>query len=776
MFVFQPVNAFNQNNLTRSTPWLLLLVLIYSYILVRSVSKLHKTTASPVGNILKWLLLLVVLIFPLAYIGRFPAFEEPVATSVGFALRPQVFLFSLLPAAIALGTIGLWPAILISILTVAFQALIMVQEPFMSFVYAFYTLNLARLLSRQDDQVERPLQAHPAILSLSAWYLSLLPLVLNQALISILAGEANLAEILRQIFTMAVAYLPSGLMAALLVFALDRMLKEAWQPKAYLNSPSRSGDLEYLTTTLARLAEGEYGEPIDTKSRDPYQALVLNAIEGLRQALVIKTDAQERLLAVDSSAYSRESYDLALAGILRAALGRDASSARVVLFNTELDALDQSPRLRLGQGDKTRLYAYLDFAILQQIGDLPELALSDLKPDAYFGLGPGSPAPQALIVQRLAYENNPLGILWVGFEENTWFTQEDLHFYKQLADRTAMILATRERVARLQSENVWLRNAFDALNQPLTIIDGDGHTVLENQAAQAIAKIQAAAGELPEIHEVSDSGVQPLPAEADNSFGTERTVRQTISGFGAQAGTLITREASPSGEIEGILQEKDLASLTHGLRSPLKMVDGYLRLLSKIGNLNEEQERYLAKIDENLDYMNVLVGRTQNGNGEPDSTIKSATFDIRQLIDTVLSLVSLQAQQARVELVTDFSRLRNPYMMGDNILIRQAIYSLVENAIRYSNRGGRVVIKAYKDYDWLHLEIQDQGKGIAPLDQSSIFESERSGKPEEESNATTTLAMVKRIIERHEGRVQVRSNLGSGTLVQIDLPLKRSLV
>ncbi len=77
------------------------------------------------------------------------------------------------------------------------------------------------------------------------------------------------------------------------------------------------------------------------------------ALSDCARNLRVRQDTQSRLLSLDPSYYSREAYDLLLTSILRAALGRDASSARLILFNPTREPDRREMRLRIGQGEQT---------------------------------------------------------------------------------------------------------------------------------------------------------------------------------------------------------------------------------------------------------------------------------------------------------------------------------------------------------------------------------------------------------------------------------------
>jgi len=152
------------------------------------------------------------------------------------------------------------------------------------------------------------------------------------------------------------------------------------------------------------------------------------------------------------------------------------------------------------------------------------------------------------------------------------------------------------------------------------------------------------------------------------------------------------------------------------------------------------------------------------------------TFDIKDMVNETIDMLEVQAQQKKISVNTDFGLIKAPYISADRVLLQQAVYNLIENAIKFSPRGETVLIKAEKDASWMHLMVKDHGKGIAPLDQSRIFN--RFFHMDDEHNFENRgqglgLSIVKSIAEKHGGSVNVESKLGAGSIFYLDIPLHR---
>jgi len=121
--------------------------------------------------------------------------------------------------------------------------------------------------------------------------------------------------------------------------------------------------------------------------------------------------------------------------------------------------------------------------ILEKLGNLDQLILSDIKDDQYFRSSEGLPYPRSLVALRLKNDDDAIGVLWVGFDQNHWFGEDDIHFYQQLAYRASAALNTKEQAGKMQSEKAWLESAFQALADPVLIINRANEVLFANTAA-----------------------------------------------------------------------------------------------------------------------------------------------------------------------------------------------------------------------------------------------------------------------------------------------------
>ena len=107
-------------------------------------------------------------------------------------------------------------------------------------------------------------------------------------------------------------------------------------------------------------------------------------------------------------------------------------------------------------------------------------------------------------------------------------------------------------------------------------------------------------------------------------------------------------------------------------------------------------------------------------------------------------------------------------ILGNPLLLREALANLIDNAIRYAGRGARITLRAHREEAWVILEVEDNGPGLAQEQISRVFERfyRASDTP---GGAGLGLAIVQEIAHRHGGQARVRAVQPQGLLVQIAL-------
>jgi len=217
------------------------------------------------------------------------------------------------------------------------------------------------------------------------------------------------------------------------------------------------------------------------------------------------------------------------------------------------------------------------------------------------------------------------------------------------------------------------------------------------------------------------------------------------------------------------LRREMVANISHDLRTPLASLQGYLETLSiKYDDLPEAQKkeyiktsvkqaRGLQKLIDSLFELAKLDAREQQ--------LQLETFPIMELLYDVLAKFELKARQKSVQLEVH-SAVENPLVVADLGLIERVLDNLISNAIYYSHPQGNISIQiAAPQNGSLTVKIIDNGKGIAEDQQALVFERfHQAHTPERaDGHAGLGLCIVKKIIELHQQKVWVKSQLDRGS-------------
>lgn len=205
------------------------------------------------------------------------------------------------------------------------------------------------------------------------------------------------------------------------------------------------------------------------------------------------------------------------------------------------------------------------------------------------------------------------------------------------------------------------------------------------------------------------------------------------------------------------------AIVAHEVRNPLGVIFNSLGSLRRLVRPAGDARMLFDIVGEEAERLNRIVGDLLDFARPSTPELRPEVLG-RLVEDTVGAAAT---QNARVELVRELDPLLPPVLM-DARLVRQAVLNVAVNAVQAMPRGGRVTIRTRRDGDTALVEIEDTGAGIAEEVRARIFEPFFTTKA---SGTGLGLAVVKRIVEGHGGRVSVRAGAGGGTVFALAFPL-----
>lgn len=379
---------------------------------------------------------------------------------------------------------------------------------------------------------------------------------------------------------------------------------------------------------------------------------------------------------------------------------------------------------------------------------------------------------------------------------------------KNVEDRTTELKKVMEE--RVRTVERW-RAIFENVEEGILILDNDMNIVQMNDAAErlsGITKERAVGKKYYNVFKCKDSvgnsfpdfcpvekvciTREPLPYDEhlhSNSSGKNFWVGVSYTPIFSKSDVIeqivcVVRDITALKEVEKAKSEF-VSIASHELRTPLTVINGYLSLLlsGDIGDIATSPARVreaqvISKIYKESKRLTKLVEYLLNVSRIEGKRLKLnlKELNLRTLIDEVTSeyrpLASAQGIAITAEGLEDLKDGKNKVMIDEDRM-KQVLVNLVDNSLKFTKAGGKIIIKCSEDSGKIITEISDTGIGINKELMPRIFEKfqQEPGSYLKENKGTGLgLFIVKSIVELHNGSIQAKSSPGKGTTFKFILP------
>jgi heavy metal sensor kinase len=219
------------------------------------------------------------------------------------------------------------------------------------------------------------------------------------------------------------------------------------------------------------------------------------------------------------------------------------------------------------------------------------------------------------------------------------------------------------------------------------------------------------------------------------------------------------------------------ADVAHELRTPLAILQGETEIALRSSSLSEDIRSVLVSNLEELDRLKRLVNDLLTL-AEADAgkqILNPKPLDLRPLLSDLVEQMRMLASDRAIEI--NLILVGDVLVYADELWIRRAMLNLLDNAIKYSNEGGSIRVCCRAEGNELRLSVADGGIGISAQDLPHIFErlfrADRA-RTRVRGGAGLGLALVKWVVEAHQGKIEVKSQLDHGAEFAIKLPKSRN--
>jgi signal transduction histidine kinase len=237
-------------------------------------------------------------------------------------------------------------------------------------------------------------------------------------------------------------------------------------------------------------------------------------------------------------------------------------------------------------------------------------------------------------------------------------------------------------------------------------------------------------------------------------------------------------EKSRELEAASVHKSQFLANMSHELRTPLNAIIGFSQVLrdGMFGEVNEKQAEYLDDIlssgNHLLSLINDVLDLSKVEAGQIELDV--APFSLHDALESGVVMIRERATTDGVEVTLEPSDVG--LVNGDERRVRQVIFNLLSNAVKFTPEGGQVDVRALKVNGEVQVSVADTGPGIASEDLERIFEEFQQTEAglEQREGTGLGLALSKRLVELHGGRIWADTAPGAGSTFVFTLPARRT--
>ncbi|MFN2563788.1 MAG: ATP-binding protein [Gemmatimonadaceae bacterium] len=353
----------------------------------------------------------------------------------------------------------------------------------------------------------------------------------------------------------------------------------------------------------------------------------------------------------------------------------------------------------------------------------------------------------------------------------------------EVGDLALALHRMTEELARqldtVREEDALLTALVDSLNEGVLALSERGEVLRINERGRTFLRVSGpvpfSAEMLPRNATMRGAIDGALAGEVTEPVELQiagRTLAVTARPLAVGGAVVALFDLTPIRRLE-VVRRDFAANVSHELKTPLTVVNGFAETLLQDANLSPEQRRHFAEaIVANASRMQRIVddlldlSRIESGGWKPDPT----WVDAEGLVRDVFTTVDERARSKGLRLVPDLAEETRVY--ADPTALRQVLCNLVENAVRYTATG-TVTVSADGGRGGTWIRVRDTGVGIPAEHLSRIFERFYRVDPSRSRSEGGTglgLAIVKHLVEAHGGRVHAESIAGRGTTVSAFFP------
>jgi len=334
-----------------------------------------------------------------------------------------------------------------------------------------------------------------------------------------------------------------------------------------------------------------------------------------------------------------------------------------------------------------------------------------------------------------------------------------------------------------------MQTIFSAMHDALLVVDSNRHVILANETFRKLFALPEISEGTPLLEIVRDATLDRVIDDALDRGGPVR-IELTVDGSQIELDAVATR--NNAGEITGALvlfhditeltkmdqvRRDFVANVSHELRTPLSILRGYIEtLLDSPGTSHAELSRILGVMERHSKRLDSLAEDllTLAQLESPNPNLQLGNVEVSSFFREVIRDWEKKLANKHLNVIID-APPDLPRIHADRVRLQEALYNLIDNAVKYSRDHGEITLMAQRRDEQIVLSVSDDGVGISKEDLPRIFERfYRVDKARTADNIRGTglgLAIVKHIAQLHGGHVEAQSEIEKGTTIRVVLPI-----
>lgn len=387
----------------------------------------------------------------------------------------------------------------------------------------------------------------------------------------------------------------------------------------------------------------------------------------------------------------------------------------------------------------------------------------------------------SLVYVPLIFHGHPIGVLGVDNRVNkAGLDEENFALLSAMADYAAIAIENAKLYAQTESERSKLAAILNQIEDGVLVVSESEKILMLNHVIRRAFNLGDESFIGKKVDEVifnnallmALKGESPHPDQIEIRIGEEIYYRASVTSIQGVGKAVSMHDISYLKKLNEVKTEF-VNTVTHDLRSPLTSILGYVDLLHRVGDVNDQQAEYIERVQRSVSHITSLIDEVLKlGRVETELDAHFTRLDllplIQELTDGFAPTLDEKGQTLALDLAEEL-----PPVFGDAVQLRQVFENLIGNAIKYTDHAGYISVVVGAEKEQIIIRVQDNGRGIPLADQSKIFDRfYRAPNVAKDTPGTGLgLSITKSIVENHHGRIWVDSKEGEGSVFSLVLPV-----